>query len=214
MSTMSVDHELCRDHRYVQLDVLTRDLRHELDSLNHQLRQLVNDSFDEFVLLGKSINLDTADAEDGPDLAAIRHELTHYATTVKQNQQLIAQLAQTARAVVAHRRRLIAIKTSAKMGLIINDLVATFDKLLADPHPPTPQLIGVYLSIKLTYAQLEPQLPVAQVLRLKVASVTQEFTGFLATLPPAERVDVTNAITHAELTSTPPTQTPETAAQS
>lgn len=197
---MSVDHELYTDNRYIQLDVLTRELRQELDSLNQQLRQLVNDSFDEFVLLGKSINLDTTDDADGPDLPLIRQELTHYATTVKQKQQLIATLAETARLVVDHRRKLMELKTEAKMGLVINDMVATFEKLLADPNGSAVQLIGVFLSIKLTFARLGANLRVANILRPKLTLITQEFNGFVATLAPGDRLDINLAVKRAEST--------------
>ncbi|CAN3357317.1 hypothetical protein DICA3_C09824 [Diutina catenulata] len=183
----SVDSELFLNHRYTKLDVLTKDLSQELDQLNTQLRDLVNVSFDDFVRLGKSINLE--EDPSCPDLQGVRTDLGQYLDSVEQKHRSLSASQSTAERVVAHRRRLIALKTEAKLGLILNDLVATFEQSLAasadDVH-----LVGLFLAIKTTFAKLPEKSPVAQALRAKITSVSREVDSFVATKGPWERSEI------------------------
>lgn len=178
---------LLYDHcRYVQLDVLTRDLAKQRQQLGAQLREVVNDSFDDFVRLGNSIVI------DDDHVTGITSQLAQYQKVVADNEAAVAGSNDIGMAVVEHRRLLVALKTEAKLGLIVGDLAATFEELLTSGDHQ--RIVGTFLAIKDTFGRLPPLLAVAAVVRLKVVSATREFEGYVNTLEEEEKHRVNQAV--------------------
>lgn len=119
-----VDEYLYKNHRFTSIDSLIKDLQNLSKGLNQELLDLVNDDYNDFIELGKSIN-------GGLELInGIKMDLKNF------NQELITTSnnftvsQETLTYSLDKKKQLIQLKTKIKLLLLLNDQIDNFETLL------------------------------------------------------------------------------------
>ncbi|KAK6202466.1 uncharacterized protein RJT21DRAFT_112421 [Scheffersomyces amazonensis] len=151
-----IDDFLYKNHRFTSIDVLIKELTQLSKDLNQNLLDLVNNDYNDFIRLGKSINggLDLINLVSG-DLKSFKFDLVNHYKRFEDSHQLLDN-------ALKKRQQLIHLKTLAKLNVVLNDQVTNFENaLILDANEPrrghhiTPEklksLTGMYLSISHLY---------------------------------------------------------------
>ncbi|KAK6456501.1 uncharacterized protein RJT20DRAFT_128424 [Scheffersomyces xylosifermentans] len=119
-----IDVFLYKNHRFTSIDLLIKELTKLATDLNQNLLDLVNNDYNDFIKLGKSINggLDLINLISG-DLKNFRLDLLNYHQKFEDSHELIENTLQV-------RQQLIRLKTLAKLNLLLNDQVTNFENAL------------------------------------------------------------------------------------
>lgn len=148
-----IDEFLYKYHRFTSIDVLIKELSQLSRELNQNLLDLVNHDYNDFISLGKSINggLDIINGVSG-DLKSFRGELL---STYKK----LDTSYDTVDHALAKRQELVQMKTYAKLSLLLNDQITSFENALIneeiDKLKRLKSLTGLYLSISNIFTFLQ-----------------------------------------------------------
>lgn len=152
-----IDEFLYKNHRFTSIDVLIKELSQLSKDLNQNLLDLVNHDYNDFINLGKSINggLDIINDVSG-DLKNFRGELLSTYKKLDTSYDIVEH-------ALTKRQELVQMKTYAKLSLLLNDQITSFENALVnediDKLKRLKSLTGLYLSISNIFTFL--QQPVA-----------------------------------------------------
>ncbi|RCK62675.1 Conserved oligomeric Golgi complex subunit 2 [Candida viswanathii] len=121
-----IDEFLYINHRFNSLDSLIKDLNHLSTSLNETLLNLVNDEYNDFINLGKSIN-------SGNELIELLlQDLQNFKYDLIEYYKKFDKIDQELEVVLKNRQVLMNLKTVSKLNLIIHDQMMEFDNLISE----------------------------------------------------------------------------------
>lgn len=119
-----IDEFLYINHRFNSLDSLIKDLTQLSNTLNETLLNLVNDEYNDFINLGKSINSGDEIIEIIlQDLNKFKFEMFEYFNKFN-------KIDDELELILKNRQLLMNLKTTCKLNLIIHDQMMEFDYLL------------------------------------------------------------------------------------
>lgn len=119
-----IDEFLYLNHRFNSLDSLIKDLNQLSNNLNETLLNLVNDEYNDFINLGKSIN-------SGNELIElILQDLTNFKIEMIEYLNKFNKIDEELDKILKNRELLMNLKTCSKLNLIIHDQMMEFDHLL------------------------------------------------------------------------------------
>ncbi|EGW34392.1 uncharacterized protein SPAPADRAFT_59823, partial [Spathaspora passalidarum NRRL Y-27907] len=123
-----IDEFLYKNHRFTSMDVLIKELSDLSKNLNQTLLDLVNNDYHDFIKLGKSINggLDLINIISG-DLKGFKLELISYKNKFNTGYKSINNL-------LVKRQKLIELKTSGKLCLLLHDQAIEFDNCIEEKN--------------------------------------------------------------------------------
>ncbi|KAG7663290.1 uncharacterized protein J8A68_003204 [[Candida] subhashii] len=183
-----IDQFLYKNHRFTSIDILIKELSQLSNSLNQTLLDLVNNDYNDFIKLGKSINggFDLINLISG-DLKGFKLELTNYQNKFNTSYETLDN-------VLNKRQQLIELKTSAKLNLLLHDQVVEFDNYIEqkdtiDLSTELKKLTGLYLSISNINQFLESRQSnqfQETYLANKISSLKYEFKSYLDQLAKRE----------------------------
>lgn len=131
-ATIEADAFLFKNHRFTSVDSLIKDLTQLSNSLSQELLDLVNNDYNDFIELGKSIN-------GGLDLInSIKVDLKSFNAELLSLKTSLISSRDTASQALHHRKLLLELKSTIKLVLLLNEQVNNFETLLAvEPRQPT-----------------------------------------------------------------------------
>ncbi|KAK6460553.1 hypothetical protein DFJ63DRAFT_315219 [Scheffersomyces coipomensis] len=151
-----IDEFLYKNHRFTSIDLLIKELTKLSKDLNQNLLDLVNNDYNDFIRLGKSINggLDLINLVSG-DLKSFKLDLVNHYKRFEESQEMLDN-------ALNRRQQLIHVKTLAKLNIVLNDQVTNFENaLMLDSNEVSKDvdvviskvksLTGMYLSIAHLY---------------------------------------------------------------
>lgn len=118
------DHFLYENHRFTQIQPLILDLTTLSKNLNQELLDLVNNDYNDFIRLGKSI--------DG-SLELINNILVsvnNFGLDLHQSRANFVDSLDLVRSSLGYKKRMEALKTKIKLSLLLNDSISNFEVLL------------------------------------------------------------------------------------
>ncbi|KAI3406442.1 hypothetical protein KGF56_000923 [Candida oxycetoniae] len=185
MSEDQIDQFLYKNHRFTSLDILIKDLQELSQQLNQNLLSLVNQDYNDFIKLGKSIN-------GGDELiSSISEDLKNFKIDLEEYRNQFQTMDDDVSQVLEKRQLLVDLKTNLKLNLLIHEQMDLFDICVKETNTSVEQLrriTSVYLSIMNTNKYLENDgfITVAershfqdQYVHSKISSIFLEFKSFL-----------------------------------
>ncbi|CAI5755532.1 unnamed protein product [Candida verbasci] len=171
-----IDLFLYKNHRFTSIDQLIKDLKKLSTELNETLLNLVNNDYNDFIKLGKSIN-------GGyeiinmliQDLKGFKSDLVKYESKFNNKLDNIEKTIQL-------RQELVKLKTKSKLTILLNDQIVQFDTCL-NTEKDVDKLTGLYLSIIKTSEYLETDSKLLESLQSKVNSIQFEYISFIKQQP-------------------------------
>jgi hypothetical protein len=179
-----IDEFLYKNHRYTSIDILAKELTELKKELNQMLLDLVNDDYNDFIDLGKSIN----DSYDY--INYIMNDLNKFKSDLSQYHEKFNQTIENIDKIIENRLFLIKIKTLTKINLLLNDLINNFEISLDsnDCQLKLNQLTGFHLAITNLFKYLQNQSNefddfsnpfINNYLIQKISSINLEFKSYL-----------------------------------
>lgn len=175
----NIDEFLFKNHRYTSIDTLNRELKDLSTELNQTLLNLVNDDYDDFINLGKSIN------SSHDYINYLINDLNKFKIDLVDYHDKFDQTIKTTEEIIANRTILVKIKTLAKINLLLNDLIDNFERSLESSSYNLNQLTGFFLSITKLFTYLKDQSTehvnpfISGYLTNKISSLSLEFKSLL-----------------------------------
>lgn len=183
----NVDEFLYKNHRFTSIDILIKDLTNLSKSLNQDLLDLVNNDYNDFIELGKSINggLDLIN-NIKIDLKKFNFELNETKATFTNSSTIIKN-------GLIEKKKLINLKTKIKLLLLLNDQINNFEILLNSEDDneieikiiiKLKNLTSLYLSFtKLNSLLINDSINfIEKNLKLRILSLKFEFKAYLEEL--------------------------------
>lgn len=177
--TSNIDDFLFTQHRFTLLDTLSSELSGLLKELNQTLLDLVNNDYEDYIRLGKSINEGvTLISGILDDLALFKSDLVLFENKLGESHDRVEK-------ALNERSELLYVKTLAKVNLVLNDQVTSFEDalLLEDSERKLETLIGLFLSImhlyKFLLASKYTNVFTTKFLTDKVSLLRLEFRGWI-----------------------------------
>lgn len=179
-----IDQFLYKNHRFTSLEILIQDLQKLSSQLNQNLLDLVNNDYNDFIRLGKSIN-------GGDDLiSTLSEDLKNFKIELNTYKQKFTCMDDDVDKALKARLLLIELKTNVKLNLLIRDQLEVFDQLVKNVHCNVEQLrkiTSVYLSIlnineylsKGVGSLQEKSHFQEQFVQAKISSIYLEFNSFI-----------------------------------
>ena len=128
-SNFTVDDFLFDNHRFTSLDVLVKDLEALFQQLNAELLNIVNNDFDEFIKLGKSI-------DGGMELiSGILHELKLFNKACSATKSKMMNSLESTEKSLQAKLQLVQIKNNVKLCILLTLQLDNFEQLLEYDDP-------------------------------------------------------------------------------
>lgn len=119
-----VDDFLYKNHRFTSIDTLIKDLSDLSTSLNKELLNLVNNDYNDFIKLGKSINGGLQLIQD------VQIDLQKFSGTLSLTRKNFKASDDVVGNALQRKQQLVELKSKVKLCLLLNDYVNNFEHLL------------------------------------------------------------------------------------